>query len=740
MIRFKSVVLVVCLLTICHGLIASGVVKKDNRIPYKDATQPVEVRVRDLLGRMTIEEKVMQLNQYTLGWNNNENNIGKVVEKIPAEIGSLIYFSTDADMRNKMQRRAMEESRLGIPILFGFDVIHGFMTIYPISLAQGCSWNPDLVTRACRIAAQEAKMSGVDWTFSPMIDVSRDPRWGRVAEGYGEDPYANGVFGAASVKGYQGSSLDGEHSILSCLKHYVGYGASEAGRDYVYTEISRQTLWDTYLQPYKMCVDAGALSVMSSFNDISGVPGTANQYTMRDVLKGRWDFKGFVVSDWAAIMQLTNQGMAKDNKQAGMYAMNAGIDMDMMSHSYDEYLKQLVDEGAVHMKDVDDAVGRILEVKFRMGLFEHPYTPVSKPTERFLRKESLEIVGQLAAESMVLLKNDANVLPLNGQKRIAVIGPIAKDANAMLGSWSGHGMESQTKLLYDGIVSEYKDKAEVRYAEGCSIDGEDRSHFEEAKEVARWSDVVVLCLGESGQWSGENYSRSHIDVPEIQRKLLMELHGIGKPVVVLLSNGRPLELYNVEPYANAILEVWQPGTNGASAAAGILSGRINPSGRLDMTFPYNIGQIPIYYNRRKSARRGTQGLYKDGTSAPLYSFGYGLSYTSFQYGDIEASANIVRRGDKLKVWIPVTNIGDRDGAETVFWYVADPYSSITRPVKELKHFEKQTIGKGETRVFTFDIDIERDFSFVDNNGCPLLEDGDYNIIVNDKVLKIELVK
>ena len=341
---------------------------------------------------------------------------------------------------------------------------------------------------------------------------------------------------------------------------------------------------------------------------------------------------------------------------------------------------------------------------------------------------------------MVLLKNDANVLPLNGQKRIAVIGPIAKDAKAMLGRWSGHGMESQTKLLYDGIVSEYKDKAEVRYAKGCSIDGEDRSHFEEAKEVARWSDVVVLCLGESGQWSGENYSRSHIDVPKIQRELLMELYGIGKPVVVLLSNGRPLELYNVEPYANAILEVWQPGTNGASAAAGILSGRINPSGRLDITFPYNIGQIPIYYNRRKSARRGTQGVYKDGTSDPLYTFGYGLSYTNFQYGDIEASAKIVRRGDKLKVWIPVTNVGDRDGAETVFWYVADPYCSITRPVKELKHFEKQAIGKGETRVFTFDIDIERDFSFVDSNGCPLLEDGEFNIIVNDKVLKIELIK
>ncbi len=705
---------------------------------YKDAKAPIEKRIDDLISRMTLEEKILQLNQYTLGRNNNVNNVGEEVKKVPSEIGSLIYFDINPELRNSMQKKAMEESRLGIPIIFGYDAIHGFRTIYPISLGQACSWNPGLVEQACAVSAQEARMSGVDWTFSPMIDVARDPRWGRVAEGYGEDPYTNGVFAAASVRGYQGDDMSAENRMAACLKHYVGYGASEAGRDYVYTEISAQTLWDTYLLPYEMGVKAGAATLMSSFNDISGVPGSANPYIMTEILKKRWKHDGFIVSDWGAVEQLKNQGLAATKKDAARYAFNAGLEMDMMSHAYDRHLKELVEEGKVTMAQVDESVRRVLRVKFRLGLFERPYTPVTNEKDRFFRPQSMAVAAQLAAESMVLLKNNNQILPLTNKKKIAVVGPMAKNGWDLLGSWCGHGKDTDVEMLYDGLTAEFGGDAELRYAMGCKPQGNDRSGFAGALDVARWSDVVIVCLGEMLTWSGENASRSTIALPQIQEELVKELKEAGKPIILVLSNGRPLELNRMEPLCDAILEIWQPGINGARSMAGILSGRINPSGKLAMTFPYSTGQIPIYYNRRKSGR-GHQGFYKDITSDPLYPFGHGLSYTEFKYGTVTPSATKVKRGDKLSAEVTVTNTGARDGAETVHWFISDPYCSITRPVKELKHFEKQFIKVGETKTFRFDIDLERDFGFVNEDGKRFLEAGEYHILVQGQTVKIELI-
>ena len=733
--RKKVLILGLCLLGVTHSLSS----KDKKSIPlYKDAKAPIEKRIDDLISRMTLEEKILQLNQYTLGRNNNVNNVGEEVKKVPSEIGSLIYFDINPELRNSMQKKAMEESRLGIPIIFGYDAIHGFRTIYPISLGQACSWNPGLVEQACAVSAQEARMSGVDWTFSPMIDVARDPRWGRVAEGYGEDPYTNGVFAAASVRGYQGDDMSAENRMAACLKHYVGYGASEAGRDYVYTEISAQTLWDTYLLPYEMGVKAGAATLMSSFNDISGVPGSANPYIMTEILKKRWKHDGFIVSDWGAVEQLKNQGLAATKKDAARYAFNAGLEMDMMSHAYDRYLKELVEEGKVTMAQVDESVRRVLRVKFRLGLFERPYTPVTNEKDRFFRPQSMAVAAQLAAESMVLLKNDNQILPLTNKKKIAVVGPMAKNGWDLLGSWCGHGKDTDVEMLYDGLTAEFGGDAELRYAMGCKPQGNDRSGFAGALDVARWSDVVIVCLGEMLTWSGENASRSTIALPQIQEELVKELKEAGKPIILVLSNGRPLELNRMEPLCDAILEIWQPGINGARSMAGILSGRINPSGKLAMTFPYSTGQIPIYYNRRKSGR-GHQGFYKDITSDPLYPFGHGLSYTEFKYGTVTPSVTKVKRGDRLSVEVTVTNVGARDGAETVHWFISDPYCSITRPVKELKHFEKQLIRTGETKTFRFDIDLERDFGFVNEDGKRFLEAGEYHILVQGQTVKIELI-
>lgn len=731
---------------VIYGLIAGAVVlggaaaeakKSKSETPlYRRADVPTEQRIDDLLSRMTLEEKVMQLNQYHTGRNNNPNNMGEEVKKIPATLGSLIYYDADPVRRNAIQKHAVEDSRLGIPMVFGYDAIHGFNTIYPISLAQACSWNPELVSAACAVSAREARLSGVDWTFSPMVDVARDPRWGRVAEGYGEDPYANSVFCVASVKGYQGNDLKDFNTVAACLKHYVGYSASEAGRDYVYTEISRQTLWDTFLRPFRAGVDAGAVSLMSSFNDISGTPGSANKYTMTDVLKRKWASDAVIVSDWGAVEQLIKQGHARDKKDATERAMNAGLDIDMMSHAYDKHLADLVNEGKVPMSVIDDAVRRTLRLKFKLGLFENPYTPVVK--DYALTPESRGVARQLAAETMVLLKNDSTgMLPLEGKKRIAVIGPLADNRWDLLGNWLGHGEPNDVVSYLEGIKKEFGNDAEIRYVAGSACDGEDRSGFTEAVKAAEWADAVVLCLGENLRWSGENASRSTIALPAIQEELAAEIRKTGKPLVTVITSGRPNDLSRLSQMCNALVQAWQPGVEGGNALAAILSGRTNPSGRLAITFPRSTGQIPIHYNRRKSGR-WHQGFYQDIPSTPLYEFGHGLSYTTFAYGDLTADKTDISATDKITVAVPVTNTGAREGEETLLWFVADPYSTITRPVKELRHFEKISLKPGETAIVRFEIDPARDLGYIDSEGNAVLEPGEYNIMVADKQITLNL--
>lgn len=738
----KTPLIIASLAMFCASVYAGDAADRNRKQEtplYKDASAPVESRVEDLLSRMTLEEKVLQLNQYTLGQNDNINNIGETVSRIPGEVGSLIYFGDDAVLRNAMQKRAVEETRLGIPILFGFDVIHGFRTVYPIPLAQAASWNPELAGQACRVAAAEAYSAGVNWTFSPMVDIARDARWGRIAEGYGEDPYLASVFSAATVRAYQGDDLSKENNIAACLKHFVGYGASEAGRDYVPTEISRQTLWDTYLPPFEAGVKAGAATLMSSFNNISGIPGSANHYTMTEVVKNRWNHHGFIVADWNAVLQLTNQGLASDGKDAARLAFNAGLDMDMVDNCYGKHLAALVDEGKVSMERVDDAVRRILRIKFMLGLFEKPYTEELPESERFMLPESLEAVEAMAQETMVLLKNDGDVLPLENVSKVALIGPMAKNQGDLLGSWSGRGRGQDVISIYDGLQQAFAGKTEILYAEGCGFEGNDTTGFDEAVSAASDADVVLLCLGEMSRWSGENASRSTIALPEIQEDLLNAVKRAGKPVVVLLANGRSLDLTRISPVADAVLEIWQPGVMAGPAVAGILTGKYNPSGRLPVTFPYTTGQIPIYYNHRASGRTGMQGRYQDIPSTPMYEFGYGLSYTDFEYGELQLSADTFRAGDKITASITVRNAGERDGKETVQWYVSDPSCSITRPVKELRHFEKRMIAAGDEAVFTFEIDPMRDLSFVNHDGERFLEPGDYYIMVKDRKYKITLV-
>jgi len=719
-----------CLLTQAQGLI------------YKDAKQPVEVRVKDLLERMTLREKILQLNQYTFGENDNPNNIGTEVKNLPAEIGSLIYLNTDPGLRNRIQRKAMEESRLGIPILFGFDVIHGLRTVYPISLAQACSFNPDLVTRACGIAAKEAVLSGIDWTFSPMIDVSRDPRWGRISECYGEDPYLNAVFGVASVKGYQGEKLSDPYSIAACLKHYVGYGVSEGGRDYRYTDISPQALWETYLPPYEACVKAGAATVMSAFNDISGVPATSNYYILTEILKKKWHHDGFVVSDWNAIEQLIYQGVAKDRKEAAYKAFQAGLEMDMRDNIYNEYLEQLVNEKKIQMSQIDDAVTRVLRLKFRLGLFDEPYVKELNEQERYLQKEDVALAASLAEESMVLLKNERNVLPLSAAiKKVAVIGPLAKDNSNLLGSWAFKGKAEDVETIYEGLAKEFGDKVQLSYEKGCALEGEDESGFPVALKTAQAADLIILCLGEARQWSGENASRSTIALPAIQEKLLQHLKQAGKPVVLVLSSGRPLELMRMEPQVDAIIEMWQPGIAGGLPLAGILSGRMNPSGKLSVTFPLSTGQIPVYYNMRQSARPfGAMGDYQDIPTEPLYPFGHGLSYTTFTYSNAKLSSRRIGKTQKITAEVSVTNAGKVEGKETVLWYISDPFCSISRPVKELKFFEKQLLKVGESRVYRFEIDPMRDLSYVDATGKRFLEAGEFIVLVGDKRMTFEVTE
>ena len=695
---------------------------------YKDASKPIEARVEDLLSHMTIQEKSDQLCQSVLrDFNpNNPQTVG--VNKIQPTFGSYIYH-IDIPARNEVQKMAMQQSRLGIPAVFGADVIHGCFLCFPIPLAQACAWDPELVRRSCNFAASEARRNGVDWVFSPMIDVTFEPRWGRIAEGYGESPYGTSVFGVAAVKGYQGETLDSSDTVACTLKHFVAYGASEGGRDYSYTDVSSVRLWEMYLPPFEAGVKAGASAIMSSFNDLNGVPLTANHDLLTGVLRERWGFKGVAVTDYGAIGQLVTQGFAENCRDGIKLAINAGIDMDMVQFSTRDYLPQLVEEGAVSRKRVDEAVRRILRMKFALGLFEHPYVVEGATISPERSKEGGQLAEDVATQSLVLLKNAENKLPISRKiHRIALIGPAARDKSEVLGSWIYAANPDKTISVEQGLRDALPASVSLQTERGCEFDNDNRSGFTAALKLARQSDLVILCVGETAKMSGENASRSSLRLPGVQEELAMALAETGVPIVLVISSGRPLELQRLEPKITAILAIWQPGSKAGSAVAQVLTGQCNPSGRLAVTWPRSSGQIPIYHNMHPRRDGKYAGDYQDLPTTPQYEFGYGLSYTKFSYSPIVLNSKTVNPGGELLAEVTVTNTGNMDGAETVFWFIRDPVASITQPIKDLKHFEKAVIPAGASRVFSFAIQPERDLAFRNGQGDSVLESGSIKLM------------
>ena len=705
--------------------------------PYRRADLPVAERVGDLLARMALEEKIDQLHQCGVG-DTNPNNLAQHADEVRATDGSFVTAG-DLSLRNVLQRRAVEGTRLGIPAIFGADVIHGYRTVFPIPLAQACAWDEDLVRRACRSAAESAHADGVDWTFAPMVDHCVDPRWGRIAETFGESPFAASVFAAASVEGYQGPRLGAPGSLAACLKHYVGYGASEGGRDYSSTEIAPQRLWEMHLPPFEAGVRAGALTVMSAFNDLNGVPANANHHTLTEILRRRWGFRGLVVSDYNAVLQLIHQGYAMDGTEAAQKAILAGVDLDMADGLYQKHLAELVKTGRVPLAVIDEAVRRILWVKFELGLFERPLVEASALTGAPPMPAQLDLAEDVAARSMVLLKN-TGVLPLTaGMRRVALIGPLADDQAALLGSWTQQGRAEEATSIEAGLHGRLPAGVSLRTAPGCKIEGDGRGDWDAAVALAHESDVVVLCLGESAGMSGENASRSKLRLPGLQEELALAVAATGKPVVLVVVSGRPVDLAVVEPKMAAILAAWQPGTRGGAAVADLLLGRKNPSGRLAVTWPRTTGQIPIYHNMRPRARLSPLGEYQDVATTPLYEFGHGLSYTTFAYSPIRLNRPTVRPDETLRAEITVTNTGRRDGLETVLWFIRDPAASITRPLKELKHFEAAAITAGASRDFQFEINPTRDLSFPDADGRRILEPGEIILFAGPETARFHVV-
>ena len=688
------------------GLFFLSVFVYGDQLPYKNAALPIEERIDDLINRMTLEEKAFQISQLMIGRNDNPNNAITKKTSFNPKIGSFIYFQADVEKRNEYQRIAIEETRLGIPLIFAYDVIHGFRTVYPISLAQACSFNTNLVYKAARIAAKEASASGLNWTFSPMIDVARDPRWGRVSEGYGEDPLINSAFCEATVKGYQGNDLTESDTIAACLKHFVGYGESMAGLDYAYTDISERAMWETYLPPFKTGVDAGVATIMTSFNDINGIPAVCNSYLIKEVLKNKWSFDGAIVSDWGAIRQLKNQGYSLDPLKCGSASLKAGNDIDMESRIYVK-IPQMLKNGLISMEDIDSAVKNVLRLKFRLGLFENPYTEIISGN-RYLKKEYREIAEQLAIESAVLLKND-NILPLEKPSKIFLSGNLLTDNEALLGSWLAHGNTNDVVSIENGFNRFMPNRSKL-------VDDPHKADF------------IILCLGETKKMSGENGSRSTLQLHNAH--VVEEFSKYKKPLILVVGSGRPISYQTLEPKVDAIVHIWQPGVEAGNALAKLIFGIENFSGKLAMTFPRTVGQVPIYYNKHQSARVGNgnwSGLYQDIESSPMYWFGHGLSYTSFKYDDLSVDEK------NMIASVKITNIGNRLGKETVLWYLSDPEASITQPIKKLKHFEKIELKPNESKVVTFEIDKTSHLSYVDQNGNIIFEPGDFKVNVGSLV-------
>lgn len=706
----------------------------------------IERRVDSVLQLMTLEEKVGQMAQYSCNWDITGPIMTDDFEPYLKKglVGSIFNAYTVDGVR-KLQEMALAESRLKIPVLFGYDVIHGFRTIFPMPLAEAGSWDLERMQKSAAIAAAEASSEGIHWTFAPMVDIARDARWGRVMEGAGEDPYLGSLIAKARVEGFQGGSnwqsLGELNTVLACCKHFAAYGAAEAGRDYNTAELSENTLMNYYMPPYLAAKEAGVATYMAAFNEINGVPCTGNKWLMTDLLRKQWGFDGFVVTDYTGINELVAHGVAKDEKAAGALAANAGIDMDMTGAIFSKYLQQSVEEGKVSEETINLAVCRILEMKFILGLFDDPYRYLNNEREKntIMRPEYLQEARESAARSIVLLKNDNRFFPISKDKNItvALIGPMAKDKINQNGEWAGKGNREQSVSLFEGLTEKYAGtNVKFIYAEGCDLTTDGQGRFAEALAAARRADIVLAAMGEDFNWSGEAACRTDLRLPGAQQALLKELKKTGKPLGVVLVNGRPLDLSWEDANVDAILEAWYLGTMAGHGMADVISGDYNPSARLTISFPRNVGQLPIYYNQKNTGRpvpaeapnTDYKSNYLDVPNSPLYPFGYGLSYTTFEVSNLKLDKNDFAKGGQIVVTAEVTNTGDMDGESVVQLYVRDLVGSVTRPVKELKGFAKVTLKAGEKKQVSFTIDEEL-IAFYGIDMKKKAEAGDFNLWV-----------
>lgn len=737
------------------ALMITGSMNAQKR-PHLDPTKPIEERIDLLMQQMTLEEKVGQMNQYNGFWEvtgpaPKGGDAAKKYEHLrKGWVGSMLTVRGVKEVK-AVQKIAVEETRLGIPLIIGFDVIHGYKTLSPIPLAEAASWDLEAIKKSAQVAADEASAVGINWTFGPNVDISNDARWGRVMEGAGEDPYLGSKIAKARVTGFQGDTkadLMKVNTIAACAKHFAAYGFAESGRDYNTVDISDSKLYNTVLPPFKAATDAGVRTLMNSFNILNGVPATGNAFLQRDILKGQWKFDGFVVSDWASVREMMAHGFAKDGAEATAKAVIAGSDMDMESHLYVVELVKLVKEGKVKEALVDDAVRRILRVKFELGLFDNPYKYCDEKREKATlgSKANNEAVLDMAKKSIVLLKNEKGILPLkkSGQK-IALIGALANDKNSPLGSWRIASDDNTAVSVlegmqqYKGNVLTFEKGADLTVGKTTFIDElvfntTDKSGFEAAKKVAAAADVVVMVLGEHGFQSGEGRSRTNLDLPGVQQALLEEVYKVNPNIVLVLNNGRPLALPWAAEHIPAIVEAWHLGTQTGNAVAQVLYGDYNPSGKLPMSFPRNVGQVPIYYNNYNTGRPVNSDKnvfwshYTDVEKTPLFPFGFGLSYTTFDYKNLKINKASFAKGEPVVVSVDITNSGNYDGKEVAQLYIQDVAASLARPVKELKGFELIALKKGETKTVTFTL-TEKELGFYDNDGKYLVEAGTFKLMV-----------
>lgn len=740
--------------TVFTFLMLIGCNSQKTKIGAFDKTTPIDVKVDSLLKLMTLEEKIGQMNQYNGFWEitgpvPKDGQAAKKYEDIKKGlVGSMLNVKGSKDV-SALQKIAVEETRLGIPLLFGFDVIHGYKTISPIPLAEAASWDLVAIQKSAEIAAEEAAAVGINWTFAPMVDISRDARWGRVMEGAGEDPFLGSRIAEARIKGFQGNDLASNKTIIACAKHFAGYGFAEAGRDYNSVSVSEETLQNIILPPFKASADIGVRTFMNSFNDLNGIPATGNKYIQRTILKEKWDYDGFVVSDWGSINEMVAHGYTKDYKEAAEVAINAGSDMDMESYAYVDNLSTLVKEGKVKETYINDAARRILKVKFELGLFDNPYKYCDETYEKATvgKQEFQEGVLDIAKKSIVLLKNENNLLPLNKSgKKIGLIGALANDKTSPLGSWRIAADDETAVSVLEGMKA-YKDN-ELFYSKGADvaigrtqfvwetkINETDTSGFEEAIELAKKVDVVVMVLGEHGLQSGEGRSRTEIGLPGVQQQLLEAVYNVNKNIVLVLNNGRPLAIPWAQDTIPAIVEAWHLGTQSGNAIAQVLYGDYNPSGKLPMTFPRNVGQVPIYYNYKNTGRPTMNepesvfwSHYIDEKNTPLYAFGHGLSYSKFEYSNIRTNKKSFAISESIEVTVTLKNNSRVTGKEVVQLYIRDIFASITRPVKELKGFQLVELKPNETKEITFTIE-EKTLEFYSANSIWETESGDFKVFI-----------